>query len=174
AAAPAPATAPASTPVNPTVPAQLAEHVERVADIVRLSNAHGVARARLNLHPDDLGSVDVRLRSTALGLVATISVDRAQTLQAVTRAGAELQQQLADRGLTVLRLDVSLADGGATARDTAGQAGAREDRRAPDGTRTPGRRDTAGARIQGTPDLDPTPEPAPPAVRRDGTVDVRA
>ncbi|MCW3016336.1 MAG: flagellar hook-length control protein FliK, partial [Solirubrobacterales bacterium] len=131
-----PAAAPSPSPAAVPVPvgAQLAEHVERVADVVRMTSGPGVARARLELHPLHLGSVDVRLRSTAHGLVAAITVDRPETLQVVNRAGTELQQQLADRGLTVLRLDVTLSGAvlGATdshADDAAGQAGAREDRR---------------------------------------------
>ncbi len=112
------------------MPVQLADHVERVADIVRMTAGNGVARARLELHPLDLGTVDVRLRCTVQGLVASISVDRPETLQAVTRAGAELQQQLADRGLNLLRLDISLGAGAPAGQETAGQAGARQDGRA--------------------------------------------
>ncbi|MCW2997600.1 MAG: flagellar hook-length control protein FliK, partial [Solirubrobacterales bacterium] len=168
----APALAPAPAPAPAPLGAQLAEHVERVADIVRMTSAHGVARARLELHPLDLGSVDVRLRSTAQGLVAAITVDQADTLQAVTRAGAELQQQLADRGLNVLRLDVTLsgAASGGHAHDTTGQAGAREDRR--DGAATSGR---GAATVTATDDLPlSTPVPSVVTLAPGALVDVQA
>jgi hypothetical protein len=167
----APATAPVAAPAAAPVPVQLADHVERVADIVRMTSGHGVARARLELHPLDLGSVDVRLRSTAQGLVAAITVDQARTLEAVTRAGADLQQQLADRGLTVLRLDVTLAVTAGHAHDSAGHAGAREDRR--DDARATGR--PAGSDGPDPDDLTlPTPGPSVVTLAPGALIDVRA
>ena len=93
-------------------PGHTARNVERLNDLVQLASANGVARAHLELHPADLGMIDVRLRQTTQGLVASIAVHRPEALQAVTQAGADLRQSLEDRGLVLAQLDVSLAAGG--------------------------------------------------------------
>jgi flagellar hook-length control protein FliK len=90
----------------------MARNVERLNDLVQVASANGVARARLQLHPADLGSIDVRLRQTTQGLVAQIAVHRPEALQAATQAGADLRQSLEDRGVVVAQLDVSLAASG--------------------------------------------------------------
>ena len=130
-AAPAPAIAPVPTaaapvaqPVPAAVPATaaalpaawasrgMAQTVERLIDLVHVATARGVARAKLQLHPQELGGIEVRLRQSADGLVASITAQRADGLEAVTQAGAELRRSLEDRGLTLARLDISLAADG--------------------------------------------------------------
>jgi hypothetical protein len=101
----APATAPAiATPVPPVHTGALADRIEHVA----LLAARGTARAQIVLKPAELGTVDVRLKQTSGGLVASISVHEASSLQAVQQAGAELRQSLEDRGITLQRLDIQL------------------------------------------------------------------
>jgi len=90
----------------------LAQTVERLVDLVHVATARGVARAKLQLHPQELGGIEVRLRQSAAGLVASITAQRADGLEAVTQAGAELRRSLEERGLTLARLDISLATDG--------------------------------------------------------------
>jgi flagellar hook-length control protein FliK len=86
--------------------------VERVRDLVQIATARGTARAKLQLHPAELGKVDVDLRSTRDGLVATISAADSGALEALQQAGAELRRSLEDRGVTLARLELQLAPDG--------------------------------------------------------------
>jgi flagellar hook-length control protein FliK len=127
--------------------------VERLHDLVQLSTANGVARARLQLKPADLGSVDVRLRATANGVVATVTVHEAAALPAVAQAGADLRDALAQRGVVLHQLDVSLAaDGSGTQTGTGASAQQREPHAARRGARA------AGA-LDDDDELDPVADP---------------
>jgi flagellar hook-length control protein FliK len=104
--------APAALPAALVAPGHTARNVERLNDLVQVATSRGVSRARLELHPADLGAIDVRLRQTTQGLVASIAVHRPEALQAVTQAGDQLRQSLEDRGLVLAQLDISLAASG--------------------------------------------------------------
>lgn len=115
AAVPATPTAPASiTPVPPGawVSRGLAHTVERLQDLVHVATARGVARAKLQLHPQELGGIEVRLRTSDAGLVATITAQNAEAVHAVTQAGAELRRSLEERGITIASLDIGIAADG--------------------------------------------------------------
>ncbi|HEV2812221.1 MAG TPA: flagellar hook-length control protein FliK, partial [Solirubrobacteraceae bacterium] len=108
--------APAAPPVAPHLRAQQSVHALRFAEtalqlreLVDVAASRGVAQARLQLHPAELGGIEVRLRVTAEGLTAAIAADRPEAVQALQQAGAELRRSLEQRGLTVLSVDVSLA-----------------------------------------------------------------
>jgi hypothetical protein len=145
-AAPAPATAPA--PVAATVAqltrASLHGTIEKVHDLVRIAATRGGgARATLQLKPVELGLVDVQLRTTRDGLVATIRAQDSAGLSALQHAGAELRRSLEDRGVTLARLDLQLSAG-----QDGRQAGADS------GRRFGGTRGTAGASGLAAEDLD--------------------
>jgi flagellar hook-length control protein FliK len=88
----------------------MAETVESLRDLVHVASARGAAHARLQLHPAELGGIEVRLKLTAEGLTAAISADRPEAAQALQQAGAELRRALEDRGVTVVSLEVTVAD----------------------------------------------------------------
>jgi flagellar hook-length control protein FliK len=128
-AAPAPAPAPTISPIaqptaTPTtaVPtaagapqlthASVAAAVERVQDLVRIATTRlGGARATLQLKPQELGAVDVHLRTTREGLVATISAHDQAGLAALQQAGPELRRSLEERGVQLHSLDLQLGAG---------------------------------------------------------------
>jgi flagellar hook-length control protein FliK len=126
-------------------PAGTAAAVERIQDLVRIATLRdGHARATLQLKPAELGTVNVHLRTTADGLVATIGAQDAAALTALRHAGAELQQALQDRGVTLARIDLQLSSGNESAArdrresqaafaDGRGSGGGRDHRRAPAG-----------------------------------------
>ncbi len=121
-----PATAPAqvtpvqaSTPAAPATPVAaqaaqlpspvlLADRLEKVHALVQLAQSGGTATARLELHPLDLGRVDVLLRAGADGVIATVAAQERTTLEALQQAGQDLRRSLEDRGVTVARLDLQL------------------------------------------------------------------
>ncbi|MET0601484.1 MAG: flagellar hook-length control protein FliK [Baekduia sp.] len=97
---------------------------ERVQELVRIATTRaGNARAILQLRPAELGQVDVHLRTTRNGLVATISAHEQVGLDAMHQAGAELRRTLEDKGVQLHSLDLQLGAGG---HDFSNQGDARE------------------------------------------------
>lgn len=169
-AAAAPAPAPQAAPPAAAPPAHAAAQpqtaagapmlpgtVHRMQALVDFAVRKGHAQAHLELHPAELGQVNVRLRSAAGGgLTATMTVDRPEALQALQAAADQLRQSLEDQGVEVARLDIGLS---AQARGDEARTGAREDGR-----------DASGgiARRRGTDAADPDhddPDLAPATVR---------
>jgi flagellar hook-length control protein FliK len=121
--APAPtvATHPAATPQTATAVgtgapqlsrASVAQTVERVQELVRIvATRAGTARAVLQLRPAELGQVDVHLRTTRNGLVATIAAHEQVGLDALQQAGNELRRTLEDKGVQLHSLDLQLGTG---------------------------------------------------------------
>jgi flagellar hook-length control protein FliK len=110
-------------------PSGLAAAVARVQDLVHLTAARGAARAKLQLHPAELGKVDIDLRTTRDGLVARIAAADGTALEALQQAASELRRSLEERGVALVRLDLELA---ADSRE-------RQPDRAPDGQTRTGR-----------------------------------
>jgi flagellar hook-length control protein FliK len=101
--------APAPAP-NALSHANLAATVERVHELVHIvATRGGHARATLHLKPVELGSVDVRLRTTNDGLVATIAAHDNNAAEALQQAGGDLRRALEARGVTLVRLDITIA-----------------------------------------------------------------
>jgi flagellar hook-length control protein FliK len=85
---------------------------ERVQDLVRIATTRaGNARATLQLRPEALGQVDVQLRTTKDGLVATIAAHDQAGLEALQNAAGELKRTLEDRGVQLHSLDLQLGAG---------------------------------------------------------------
>jgi flagellar hook-length control protein FliK len=108
AAPPAAAARPAPTlptPIATPVPlSRAAEAVEHVLQVV--ATRGGVTHARIALHPDSLGSVDVHIRSTAEGLVARVVAHTAEAVQTLQHAANDLRQSLEEQGLNLMSLDI--------------------------------------------------------------------
>ncbi len=97
---------------------------ERVQELVRIATTRaGTARAVLQLRPAELGQVDVHLRTTRNGLVATIAAHEQVGLDALQQAGNELRRTLEDKGVQLHSLDLQLGAGG---NDFSNQGDARE------------------------------------------------
>jgi flagellar hook-length control protein FliK len=79
---------------------------ERIEALVRLATRHGAAEARMELHPQELGSVVVRLRVTSDGLQATFTASNPEAVTQLQQAGEDLRRSLEAKGLTLATLDV--------------------------------------------------------------------
>jgi flagellar hook-length control protein FliK len=164
---PAHATAAHLRPANATHALRLAETALQLRELAEVAASRGAAHARLQLHPAELGGVEVRLRVTADGLTAAIHADRPEAVQALQQASAELRRALEQRGLNVLSVDVALAGaGGGHAAGHQMQAGG--DRSASGGTTNPNGGQEAVADAM---EADPT---APRGVPAGALVDVLA
>lgn len=116
-AAPQPATpqAPAAATAGPA--AQLHQRIERAVPLsralpttgvlIQVASERGISHARLNLKPAELGGIEVKLHSTPAGIHAQLIADSPEAARMLARAGDDLRQQLEDRNVALLSLDVS-------------------------------------------------------------------
>jgi flagellar hook-length control protein FliK len=91
--------------------------------VLRLASARGVTHARIALHPVELGSVDVHIRSTSEGLVARVVAHSAEAVQTLQQSAGDLRKSLEQQGLNVLSLDVSQSGDQSAGRAGSGEAG---------------------------------------------------
>jgi flagellar hook-length control protein FliK len=129
--APAPA-APAAQPAAahqaaPQHTPRLAVAVEHIHALLRIANHRGEAHAHLALKPVELGGVEVRLRVTTEGLVASITAERPESAQVLQQAGADLRRAFEAAGVNVAALDIGLAgdDAGSRAHERHAEAAQR-------------------------------------------------
>jgi len=88
---------------------RLAQAVETVQQIVRISQSNGITQARVQLHPEDLGQINIHLRSTPDGVVAKVVADASQAAAVLRDGGDELRRQLAQQGINLTHFDVGTA-----------------------------------------------------------------
>jgi flagellar hook-length control protein FliK len=60
----------------------------------------------VQLHPEELGRIDIHLRSTPDGVVARVVADASQAAQVLRDGGDELRRQLASQGINLSHFDV--------------------------------------------------------------------
>lgn len=103
--------------------ASVVQTAERVQELVRIATTRaGNARATLQLRPEALGQVDVQLRTTKDGLVATIAAHDQAGLDALQNAAGELKRTLEDRGVQLHSLDLQLGAGAGSGFSNQGDA----------------------------------------------------
>jgi hypothetical protein len=100
--------------------ASLQRAVESTEAMLRLVARRGATHASLTLRPAQLGAVEVRLRATGDGIVASVSADAAEAATLLQQAEGELRRALEDSGVRLLRLDI------AWSRDSQASAGGRD------------------------------------------------
>jgi flagellar hook-length control protein FliK len=83
--------------------------VETVHQVIRISQSNGITQARVQLHPAELGSIDIHLRSTPDGVVARVVADASQAAAVLRDGGDELRRQLASQGINLTQFDVGTA-----------------------------------------------------------------
>jgi len=92
-------------------PVPVAHAPAALADLVQVAHERGVGQARMVLHPDSLGGVEVHLRQTAEGIRATVHVQHSEALQVLQSGLGDLRRGLEERGVTVDQIDLGLAPG---------------------------------------------------------------
>lgn len=88
----------------PGVPMQ--EMIDSIGATIELAARQGIARARIELQPEELGHISIRLSQTSEGLRARVTADTPAGAQALTQGRSELRQSLGSLGLSLLRLDI--------------------------------------------------------------------
>jgi flagellar hook-length control protein FliK len=82
------------------------EAIDAIHATVAMAARQGIAQARIELQPEELGQISVRLSQTSAGLSARVSADTAAGAQALNQSGSELRQSLSSLGVSLLRLDI--------------------------------------------------------------------
>ncbi|MBS3734239.1 MAG: flagellar hook-length control protein FliK [Phycisphaerae bacterium] len=99
------ARAPQSAPPTPQTPV-----ADQIAEAISGGGVRAGRRVVVRLHPPELGSVRVTIRSDGDGVRGVVEVDNARTLAEVERQSAALAERLSDQGIAFRRLDVTLND----------------------------------------------------------------
>ena len=79
---------------------------DRIEALVRVATRQGAAEARIELHPQELGAVVVKLRVTSDGLSATFTATNPDAVAQLQQAGDDLRRMLEEKGITLATLDV--------------------------------------------------------------------
>jgi chemotaxis protein MotD len=82
------------------------EMIDSIGATIELAARQGIARARIELQPEELGHISIRLSQTSEGLRARVTADTPAGAQALTQGRSELRQSLSSLGLSLLRLDI--------------------------------------------------------------------
>ena len=77
-----------------------------VAALIEVAHERGITAARINLHPAELGGINVRIHVTAAGVSADVVADSAEAAQVLAETREDLRGSLE---LTLVSLTVSCA-----------------------------------------------------------------
>jgi flagellar hook-length control protein FliK len=88
----------------PGVPMQ--EMIDSIGATIELAARQGIAKARIELQPEELGHIGIRLSQTSEGLRARVTADTPAGAQALSQGRSELRQSLSSLGLSLLQLDI--------------------------------------------------------------------
>ncbi len=105
----------------------LQQAVESLQATVELAARQGLAQARIQLHPAELGEIRIHLTQTSAGLLARVSAESSAAAQALISAHDELRQSLTSLGIDLAQLHVGAHE--ATGADV-GQQGAGDQQQA--------------------------------------------
>jgi flagellar hook-length control protein FliK len=101
AASGASAAAPSAGPVG------MQDMINAIHATIEIAARQGATQARIQLQPQDLGQINIRLSQTSQGLLARVSAETPAAAQALADGRSELRQSLSSLGLPLLRLDIS-------------------------------------------------------------------
>lgn len=83
-------------------------HIQQIAHEVDLSQQSGKSFVRIQLHPQDLGAIDIHLSSDAQGVGITIMTEHASTGRLLEGQMDALRQSLSDAGLHLTHMNFSM------------------------------------------------------------------
>ena len=82
------------------------EMIDSIGATIELAARQGIAKARIELQPEELGHIGIRLSQTSEGLRARVTADTPAGAQALSQGRSELRQSLSSLGLSLLQLDI--------------------------------------------------------------------
>ena len=106
-AAPQTEAAPAASAPAPVRGATTLQHLARTVDVaLQMGQARGITRARLHLHPAELGAIELHLRQTASGMTARVVAESPEAVAVLQQASNDLRRSLEQAGITLTGLDI--------------------------------------------------------------------
>lgn len=96
---------------QPSTAARLPEPVQRVAMAIRQLSAEGGQEVRLQLHPESLGRVEVRLAYSGNEVRVHVTTETAPTGALIRKHQNDLRVALSEAGVAVGQLSVSVGNG---------------------------------------------------------------
>jgi flagellar hook-length control protein FliK len=107
-----PAASPAAAQTAPAVAygVRLAEAAQKVADTISMGTRDGISLARIQLSPESLGTISIRLQQTSDGLIAHVVAEHPEAARMLAQNGDDLRRSLQQNGTTLLRLDIESSD----------------------------------------------------------------
>ena len=87
-------------------PAVVTQQVQEISNALGMSIQNGKSSVRMQLHPEELGMIDIRLTSTHQGLGITILTEQASTGRLLEKQIDQLRQTMNDAGINLLRVDI--------------------------------------------------------------------
>lgn len=133
----------------PGVPMQ--EMIDSIGATIALAARQGIAKARIELQPEELGHISIRLSQTGEGLRARVTADSPAGAQALTQGRSELRQSLSSLGLSLLQLDIGSSGQPQTGGQGERSAGQADGSNAPGTPGTPEEDEALGAPRDDTP-----------------------
>jgi flagellar hook-length control protein FliK len=80
--------------------------IDALEATIEIAARQGSARARIELQPEELGHITIRLLQTSEGLRASVCADTPAGAQALSQGRSELHQTLTSLGVSILHLDI--------------------------------------------------------------------
>lgn len=134
-----------SSPLERTIDMDKAEVIDQVTKhLENMRLLSGKGEMAFHLRPDHLGDIHIRVTSNSEGVIAHILTENHPVQQALEEAKERLRQSLEQRGLNLIRFDVTLAQGGMPERQFASS-----NSQTPSQNRTPGRVTPRPTRLEG-------------------------
>ncbi len=91
---------------HPLFGTPMQDTIDAIRATIEIAARQGYAPARIELQPEELGHISIRLLQTSEGLRARVSADTPAGAQALTQGRSELRQTLTSLGVSVLHLDI--------------------------------------------------------------------
>ncbi len=99
-----------STSTNTVASSRPGEFVYQVADRIQVQLRDGKNEIRIQLKPENLGSLEIRAEATGNGIVARITAESAAVRNYLENNLHVLQQNLQDQGLKVERIQIAVQE----------------------------------------------------------------
>lgn len=99
---------PAGSPANLASGSGVAmqEMIDSIRATIEVAARQGATHAHIELQPEGLGNLSIRLSQSDDGLRARVTADTPAAAQALTEGRSELRQSLSSLGLSLLQLDI--------------------------------------------------------------------
>jgi hypothetical protein len=84
----------------------LGQLVRTVDLTLQMAATRNITRAKLHLHPAELGAIEIHLRHSASGMTARVVAESPEAVAALQQSSNDLRRSLEQSGITLTGLDI--------------------------------------------------------------------